>query len=219
MKASTDKTARPGVIFDLDGTLWNSVSQVRVAWNGVFKKYGVGIDLTPEMMKVTMGNTVPEIGELMLSHIEPALRERILNECCDEEDRLLTLNGGVLYDGVEELLPELAAKYDLFIVSNCQDGYIQSFMSYHRTAPYFKDFECIGRTGLAKSGNISLIVERNGLEKAVYVGDTLRDMHSAETAGVPFIHAAYGFGSGFFPEHAIASFRELPDLLDKLFSE
>ena len=62
-------------------------------------------------------------------------------------------------------------------------------------------------------------MERNGLAKAVYVGDTERDMHSAHSAGIPFIHASYGFGKGFAAERAISSFRELPELLDKLLKE
>ena len=82
-----------------------------------------------------------------------------------------------------------------------------------------KDIECIGRTGLHKGDNIKLIVRRNGLERAVYVGDTERDMHAAHSAGLPFIHAAYGFGHGFDSEHSIASMRELPGLLIKIFKE
>ena len=212
-----ENNARPGVIFDLDGTLWNSMREVGIAWNEMFKKHNVGIELTPDMMRITMGRTVPEIGEAMLSHIEPERRARILKDCCDEENRRLNLYGGVLFDGVCELLPELMKSCDLFVVSNCEDGYIESFMNYHGTGKFIKDTECIGRTGLDKAGNIRLICERNGLGKAVYVGDTERDMHFAHAAGLPFIHAAYGFGSGFEAEYRIESFRELPELLKKVF--
>ena len=92
-------------------------------------------------------------------------------------------------------------------------------MNYHGTGVHIKDTECIGRTGLNKAGNIRLIIERNGLDRAVYLGDTERDMHSAHDAGIPFIHAAYGFGSGFEAEYRINSFRELPKLLEKIFEE
>lgn len=214
-----EKEIRKGVIFDLDGTLWNSIREVGIAWNDMFVKYGVGITLTPEMMKITMGRTVPEIGEAMLSHIGLPRRQEILDACCEEENRRLNLYGGDLYDGVEELLPELMKRFELFIVSNCQDGYIESFLTHHGTAGYFRDTECIGRTGLHKAGNIRLIAERNGLDRAVYVGDTERDMRAAHEAGVPFIHAAYGFGSGFESEYRINSFRELPDMLSKVLED
>ena len=208
-----------GVIFDLDGTLWDSSYQVGIAWNLSFKRYGVDIELTQERMAVMMGRTVPEIGEILLPDIELERRNEILHACCVEENRRLNLYGGVLFDGVEELIPALSEKYRLFIVSNCQDGYIQSFLNYHGFAKRFSDFECIGRTGLHKGDNIKLIIERNGLEKAVYVGDTERDMLSARSAGIPFIRAAYGFGGEFGAEHSVDSFTELPCLLESLLKE
>ncbi len=206
-----------GVIFDLDGTLWDSSYQVGKAWQEVFDRYELGIAVTEEKMAVMMGRTIPEIGEAILPHIEPERRSEILKACCDEECARLGLYGGKLYDGVAELIPELAKRYSLFIVSNCEDGYIQTFMRAHGVEAHISDIECIGRTGLHKGDNIRLIVERNQLEKAVYAGDTERDMHAAHSAGLPFIHAAYGFGKGFEPEYSISSFRELPALLNKVF--
>lgn len=207
---------KKGVIFDLDGTLWDSSYQVGIAWNDVFKRNGVDIELTPERMSVMMGRTVPEIGEVLLPHIPIGRRMEILRQCCEEENRRLNLYGGELYDGVPEVLEQLSREYDLFIVSNCEDGYMESFMNYHGTAGFIKDTECIGRTGLDKRDNIALIAKRNGLEKAVYVGDTERDMHAAHGAGLPFIHASYGFGKGFDSEYTIGGFKELPRLLVEL---
>ena len=214
-----ENVRRNGVIFDLDGTLWDSSYQVGVAWNSVFKRYGVGIELTQERMTIMMGRTVPEIGEAMLSHIALDKRNEILEACCNEENRRLNLYGGEVFEGVVETLESLSKEYPLFIVSNCEDGYIESFMNYHKTGRFISDTECIGRTGLHKGENIRLIAERNGLSKAVYVGDTERDMQAAHSAGLPFIHASYGFGGGFEPEYSIKSFGELPKLLAEIFKE
>lgn len=214
-----DNNLKTGLIFDLDGTLWDSSYQVGIAWNLSFKRYGVDMELTQERMAVMMGRTVPEIGEILLPDIELERRNEILHACCVEENRRLNLYGGVLFDGVNELIPALSQKYELFIVSNCQDGYIQSFLNYHGFAKYFADFECIGRTGLHKGDNIKLIMERNGIGRALYLGDTERDMHAAHSAGIPFIHAAYGFGKGFEAEHSISSFTELPEMLESVLKE
>ena len=46
-----------------------------------------------------------------------------------------------------------------------------------------------------KGENIRLIMERNQLERAVYIGDTQGDLDASHAAGIPFIYAAYGFGS------------------------
>ena len=54
--------------------------------------------------------------------------------------------------------------YKLFIVSNCQDGYIECFFKAHKLDKYFTDYECPGRTGLSKGENNKLIIERNNLK-------------------------------------------------------
>ena len=82
----------------------------------------------------------------------------------------------------------------VFIVSNCQSGYIELVMEKTGITEYVKDFECFGDTGKNKDENIKLIVERNNLKKPVYVGDTQGDYEACTKAGVPFIWAAYGFG-------------------------
>ena len=102
--------------------------------------------------------------------------------------------GGILFPGEEEVLASLSGRYRLFIVSNCQDGYIEAFFQAHGLGKYFADFENPGRTGLPKADNIALVVERNGLKRPLYIGDTQGDFDAAAKAGVPFLHAAYGFG-------------------------
>jgi phosphoglycolate phosphatase len=82
----------------------------------------------------------------------------------------------------------------LFIVSNCQCGYIETFLGYHKLGKYFKDYECAGNTGLSKGGNIKKIIERYDLKASVYVGDTQGDCDAAAAAEIPFIFAGYGFG-------------------------
>mgnify|MGYP002622442646 CR=1 FL=1 len=210
---------KKGIIFDLDGTLWDSSYQVGIAWNTVFARTGVGIVLTPEKMTVMMGRTVPEIGEAMLGFIEQPRRDDILKQCCDEENLRLNEFGGKVYPHVLETLEKLSRRYPLFIVSNCEDGYIESFLNYHKADKFISDTECIGRTGLAKAGNIKLIIERNRLDSSVYVGDTARDMLAAHEAGIPFIHASYGFGHAPDAEYSIDSFTELPKLIEGIFSK
>lgn len=209
---------KTGLILDLDGTLWDSSYQVGLAWNEVFRRFGVDIVLTKENMTVMMGRTVPEIGEAILGDIELTRRKDILRQCCEEENRRLNLYGGSVYPHVLDTLEALSRRYPLFIVSNCEDGYIESFLNYHKADRFITDTECIGRTGLAKAGNIKLIIERNHLKKAAYIGDTARDMHSAHEAGIPFIHASYGFGTAPDADYSICSFDELIPLTDAMFN-
>ncbi len=81
---------------------------------------------------------------------------------------------------------------------------------------YFKDIEMSGRTGKNKGQNIKLLMERNGIEDACYVGDTDGDEKAARFAGIPFIWAAYGFGKAQAPDAVIHSIAALPELLKGL---
>ena len=72
------------------------------------------------------------------------------------------------------------------------------------------------RSGLNKAENIHLVLERNGVKRGVYVGDTAGDMRSARAAGVPFIFARYGFGHADDAEYVIDDIRELPGIIGRL---
>ena len=125
----------------------------------------------------------------------------------------LRVHGGKLYEGIESVLEVLAGKYKLFIVSNCQHGYIETFINYYGFQKYFSDFEYIGRTGLPKGENIKLVMERNSLESSIYVGDTQGDRKAANLAGIPFIFAKYGFGDVDGYDYVIDNFDELLELV------
>ena len=78
-------------------------------------------------------------------------------------------------------------KTDLYIVSNCQSGYIESFIKAHKMEEYFDDIQCWGDNMVPKGENNKLIMQRNGITRAVYVGDTSGDEQSARVAGIPFV--------------------------------
>ena len=79
----------------------------------------------------------------------------------------------------------------------------------------FKEYECQfrARTGLDKGHNIKLIMKRNVIEQAFYVGDTEGDEEASRFAGIPFIYASYGFGKAKNPDMIIHSIKELPKVL------
>ncbi|TYS68237.1 HAD family hydrolase [Sutcliffiella horikoshii] len=183
------------IIFDLDGTLWDSRETVLVAWNEILKNDDkIEKELTSEDFKATMGLQMHEIEKILFPDIDEAYRTQLSNKCCEAERVLLEQKGGQLYDQLDEVLESLSQKYKLFIVSNCQEGYIEAFYKYHQLEKHFIDYENPGRTGLSKGENIKLIIERNKLESPVYVGDTLGDQQAAKAAGIPFVYATYGFG-------------------------
>ena len=204
-----------GILFDLDGTLWDAVPEVTESWNHTLAREGVGRVLTVEELRPCMGLLLSDIGARLLPGVSQQRREELIGLCCADENAYLARRGAALYPGEEKALSALSKKCPLFIVSNCQSGYIEAFYQGTGLEKYFTDFESAGNTGLTKAENIALVVKRHGLKKPVYVGDTALDFASAQAAGVPFIHAAYGFGA-VENVPAIHAFSELEALLDTL---
>ena len=61
-------------------------------------------------------------------------------------------------------------------------------------------------------------MDRNHIDKAVYVGDTMGDYEAACYAGVPFIYAKYGFGKDLKVQYYINDISELENILKKIFN-
>lgn len=204
------------IIFDLDGTLWDSTESICEIWNAVIRQETKKpSSLTREDIRSLMGKTMEDIAAALFPHESKSEQLRLIGLCGDAENVCLSQRGAILYEGLEETLQKLSIGHRLFIVSNCQEGYIQAFLQAHGLAQYFSDFEMSGRTGRPKWDNIRLLMERNRLTKAVYVGDTDGDQKAAALAGIPFLFAAYGFGRVSDPDGLIQSIRELPACLQQ----
>ncbi|ALS76451.1 HAD family hydrolase [Planococcus rifietoensis] len=197
------------IIFDLDGTLWNPLEVSVAVWNKVLADNGVDEQLTKDDLRGIMGLQADQVGEKLFPHLSKEKCEKLTEESSELECVHLRQQGGELYAGVEDVSERLSQKYKLYIVSNCQEGYIESFYEYHALDKHFTDFENPGRTGLSKGKNIQLIMERNDVAKAVYVGDTKGDHEAAKMAGLPFVYAAYGFGDVDEYDYVIEEFGEL----------
>lgn len=207
------------LLFDLDGTIWDSAEEVAQSWNIIMHKYHPEFPvLTANDINAVMGRTMDDIANTLLTEMDTNERRTLFKECEEYEIEYIAEHGGTLYPDVEETLAKLENDgYKMAIVSNCQKGYIGAFFTSMNTEKYFCDMEEWGNTKLSKAENIRLVMERNGFEKAVYIGDTERDQQAAQGAGIPFIHAAYGFGGSHDPEGILQSFSEIPDLLERLF--
>ena len=133
----------------------------------------------------------------------------LLDICFSYENRYLEDHPGSAYPSVTETIRKLAEKYSLFIVSNCQLGYIELMMKSLEIGPYIKDHLCFGETLVSKGETILMLMERNGLKDPVYIGDTQGDADACAYAGIPFIFAEYGLGAVPKAETRIQRFEDL----------
>lgn len=184
------------IIFDVDGTFWDSTAIVARAWNKVLaEQTSMTPNLTPLRLKQLFGRTLPDIAAILFAGESKERQLSLIDACAEEEHRALLQTPAPLYEGLRETIVCLSQSYPLYIVSNCEAGYIEVFLEATGMGSYFKGHLCPGDTGNAKASNIAQIVRENQLNAPVYVGDTQGDCTASYEAGVPFIHAAYGFGT------------------------
>lgn len=205
------------IILDVDGTIWDTTPIVAKAWNkAIDKLFPQVAPVTADILKGQFGKTMDVIGQNLFGCLEPEEQKTLLDQCCVEEQFALEQNEeDITYEGVVETIRALAANLPLFIVSNCQAGYIELVIKKLGIEDCITDFECFGNNGLTKDKNIKLVVERNKLKSPVYVGDTQGDLEACKLAGVPFIWAEYGFGKVCENDIAgkVKSFPDLAELI------
>lgn len=202
------------LILDIDGTIWNTTGVVAGAWNKAVGEAALpelnGLTVTADMLKKEFGKPMDEIADDLFGDIDPRVKADLLKRCCVyEHDAIAGNTEDLTYENVRETLWELSERNNLYIVSNCQDGYIELVMSKNGITDIIKDFECFGHTGLLKADNIKLLMKRNGILDAVYIGDTFGDYISSREAGVKFAYASYGFGEVPEYDYLIDSFAEI----------
>lgn len=205
------------IIFDVDGTLWDSTPQVSIAWQMIAKTYNAPYEhITPERLHKEFGKMMEDIAYSIFSDMPKEAALALANECMDYEIAYLLSHPPLPYDGVEQVFKYFSKKMPLFIVSNCQAGYIETFLEACHLDEYIKGHLCPGDTGLNKAENIKKIVRDFQLKSPVYVGDTLNDYNSAHEAGIDFIFAKYGFGDVPEAKKTIAKPRDLIRIYEEL---
>jgi phosphoglycolate phosphatase len=213
--ATIFKNKFDSVIFDLDGTLWDSSANVAKAWQAAIAEVDyVTEDMTREKVRSITGLAYNVIFDTLFPYLDDQKRAELMGICARKELDMLHRFGGELYDGLEDTLQYLSGKYKLFIVSNCQNGYIDIFFKLSKLEHYFMGHQCYGTKGQPKAENIKDVVYDYQLTAPVYVGDTIGDYNAAQKAGVPFIFANYGFG--MVDGYQIATISKLSELKELL---
>jgi len=201
------------LIFDLDGTLWNASEIVAKGVQTATKEAGYTHKISADAISRLAGLPHDEVYQKLFPDLNKEQRSELIEKCANAEIDFLKNEGGQLYNGLEETLRYLQGKYRLFIVSNCQDGYIDVFLSYHQLQRYFDGHACYGTASKPKADNIKEVVKENELKSAIYIGDTKGDYEASQKAGVPFIYARYGFGNVEAVVPSIDKFSDLQEIL------
>lgn len=200
------------LIFDIDGTLWDSRALVAEGYNIQLRREGLDhLCVTAEDLKPLFGKVMTEIADAILASVVENERYALMDRCMATENQYLHDNPcHIGYPGIRETVEKLSQKYRLFIVSNSQCGYPQLCIEKLGLTEYITGHLCFGDTGTEKGETIRRLMEKYHIQNAAYVGDTQGDYEATVQAGIAFIFAAYGFGH---PENWDAKIEKFEELL------
>ena len=206
------------IIFDLDGTLWETTYSTCTSINEVAKKHKCS-EVSMELVHNNFGNNKVECAKVFFPNLDLEEAFKLLDEVDEININNLTKNGGFIYPGLEETLFNLKNKYKLYIVSNSANiKYIEAFLISSRLWRYFDDYLAASEIILSKGEAIKKIIEDYNIDKAIYVGDTKKDYKAATVANIPFVQALYGFGNDLGCQYKINDITELPDVAYDIFN-
>ena len=199
------------LIFDIDGTLWDSRALVAEGYNLQLRDEGLErYCVDAARLRPLFGKVMSAIADALFPDMPPQVRYPLMERCMARENRYLEENEcRIGYAGIAETLCTLSKTHRLFIVSNSQQGYPELCIQKMGLEGCISGHLCFGDTGTDKGTTIRILLEKYGISSAVYVGDTQGDMEATYAAGLPFVWADYGFGTPEKYDARISSFEEL----------
>ncbi|MFP4050228.1 MAG: HAD family hydrolase [Thermoplasmata archaeon] len=180
------------VIFDLDGTLYDTEKVSIEALQTALLKFGID-DVTNDEIRGQFG----EVTDTIVRNLVPDMGEKfymgLKEEIKFQEERLIPKKGE-LYDGIRDILEDLYSNgYNLSICSNGRVKYINIVLETTGIVDYFTHIKG-NKPGKSKTDQLRSLLEALDSKNAVMVGDRYHDIEAAKEVGIPSIGAAYGFG-------------------------
>ena len=183
---------KTGILFDLDGTLLDTLDDLYDAVNYVLRQLGhprrtkaevrhfVGNGAYRLLEQALPGDPAPE-------QVEKALEffHSYYNAIC---------NGGATcpYPGIPEALEQLKKQYPVAVVSNKPDAAVKILCQ-----KYFPGVTALGVTEQIPRkpapDMVFAVMKQMGVDRCIYVGDSEVDVRTAQNAGVPCVSVLWGF--------------------------
>ena len=185
------------LIFDIDGTLWDTRALVADGYNEQLCSEGLNhLQVKLEDLTPLFGKVQKDLADALFPMLPEAERMALIERCMNHEiDFLWNHECKVGFPGVKETMEALAEKYRLFIVSNSQCGYPEVCIDKLGLNELIRGHLCFGDTLTCKGETIKKLMRDHNITSACYIGDTQGDADAAELAGIPFVYCAFGFGN------------------------
>ena len=118
-----------GILFDIDGTLWNANEATASAWNMGAEKWGYKNRITVEDVNRISGTPFEEALKMLF----PDFRSEQGELFHELELKVIGAKGGRFYDGVQEGVKNLSESSEIFLISNCPAEYMELFLKLSTT--------------------------------------------------------------------------------------
>lgn len=183
------------LVFDLDGTLWNTLAGCTKAWQQAVTEFGgEGSSITLELVKSAMGLTPHDFFAKVLPHFSDRERMQMGQRAVDLESFWIRKGLFEFYASLPSFFKELSRERSLFILSNCEKPYLDLFLELSETQVFIKAAACYRNPLENKTANLIYLKDKYHLFNPLYIGDTETDRVSCEKVKVDFCYASYGFG-------------------------
>ena len=184
---------KTGLLFDLDGTLLDTLEDLLDATNYALNQHGYPLRTLAQLRAVVGNGAANQIRKSLPPETPEEAVQQVLKtyqtyypEHCQIKTRL--------YPGIEEALHTLAEHYPIAIVSNKPDIAVKELCRY-----YFPGIYALGEhPGCARkpaADMVFLAMKSIGAENCIYIGDSEVDILTAQNAGVPCLSVTWGFRS------------------------
>ena len=211
---------KTGILFDLDGTLLNTLEDLLDATNYALSLCGYPKRTLPELRRFVGNGAENQIRMSLPDGASPEEVQKVLRiykpyytEHCQVKTRP--------YDGVLESLEILKEKYPIAVVSNKPDSAVKSLR-----AQMFPGIFALGETPDCPRKPAPDMVYKAcraiGTDTCVYVGDSEVDVITAKNAGVPCLSVLWGFrdrediaeaGGTYFCENPVEMAKKVEEII------
>lgn len=213
-----------GLLFDLDGTLFDTYHEIYAAAEVAARIQGIELAADEETARSFMGGGLSRFAKRVLTgemwaEPDPDVHQRLVTQAQQEYASLL-LSRDSLYPGVAATLAQLREEgWKLAIATNKLAVYTEPLLQRFLSGI---EFDCVLCKDMFPKGKpdpamVHAALEQLGLQpaQALFVGDSPVDVAAARAAGVPMALVSYGYHQGADPREAGADYLldAFPDLL------
>ena len=179
---------KTGILFDLDGTLLNTLEDLLDATNYALRAHGCP-ERTLEQLRRVVGNGAEnQIRKSVVGDADPLAVLETYSAYYPAHCQIKT----AAYPGIPEALEELKREFPIAIVSNKPDTAVKTLCR-----QYFGDVFALGEhPGCPRKPDPAMVrqaMQAIGAETCIYVGDSETDIKTARNAGVPCLSVTWGF--------------------------